>query len=232
MAVRPAVPWYWRSLGIVAAGAVLLAAAWLVVNAFGGIASVERAALEREVASLRVSADRQERELAELRARAAHSERQHQIESAAAADLAKQIKALTSENAALKEDLAFFQTLVAGAGGREGAISVNRFRLQPEGAAGEYRYQMLLVQSGQRGREFRGRLQFVVDVHHEGRKVVLVLPAEGDQDGRDYQLNFRFFQRIEGTFKLMPGSTLKGMQVRVFENGSRAPKLTQTLTVS
>ena len=67
---------------------------------------------------------------------------------------------------------------------------------------------------------------------YDGHKLVLVLPPEADREARDYRLNFRFFQRIEGTFKLTPGAVLKGMQVRVFENGARAPKLTQTLNVS
>ena len=174
----------------------------------------------------------QEKELTELRARAAQNERQLQMERAAAADLAKQVKALTFDNAKLKEDLAFFQSVMAPPGAREGAISVSRFRLQPEGSTGEYRYQMVLVQSGQRSKEFRGRLQLVIDVQQEGRKVAVMVPNDKEIDAKDYQLNFKFFQRVEGTFKLNPGSVLQGVQVRVFENGSRSPKLTQNLNVS
>jgi hypothetical protein len=59
-----------------------------------------------------------------------------------------------------------------------------------------------------------------------------VLPAQGEREARDYRLNFKYFQRVEGTFKLTPGSVLKGMQVRVFENGAKTPRLTQALNVS
>ena len=158
-------------------------------------------------------------------------ERQLQIERAAAADLAKQVKSLSFDNAALREDLAFFQSLSA-VGGKEGTISVNRFRLQPGPVAGEYRYQMLLVQNGKRASEFHGKLQFVLDVQQDGRKVTLVVPPDTERETKDYQLSFKFFQRVEGSFKLTPGSVLKGMQVRVFENGVRTPKLTQPLNVS
>lgn len=230
MAVRPDAPWYWKSLAMLAAIAVLLAGGWILAQVYGHAGGVRSG--DAELERLQTTLDRQESELAELRSSGAQSDQQVQIDRAAVEDLAKQVKALSFENAALKEDLAFFQSLMAGAGEREGAISVNRFRLQPEAVAGEYRYQMLLVQNSQRAKEFQGRLQLVLDVQHDGRKVVLVLPVEAERDSRDYQLSFRFFQRIEGTFRLMPGSVLKGMQVRIFENGARTPKLSQTLSVS
>lgn len=232
MAVRPDVPWYWRSLGVAAGAAFLIATAWLVAYASGALDRYADGDLARELSRLQVLAESQETELRELRAATAQKERQSQMDRAATADLAKQVKALTFENAALKEDLAFFQSLMATSGAREGAIRVNRFRLYSEPVAGEYRYQMLLVQSGGRVKDFQGRLQFVLDVHNEGRQVVMVVPADAEPAGKDYQLNFKFFQRVEGTFKLTPGSVLKGVQVRVFENGSRTPKLTQRLSVS
>jgi len=227
MAVRPDVPWYWRTLSVL--GGVMLASlvSW---GLFTVVVHRDSAALA-DLDQLKTRLAAQEEELAQVRPRLAQAERQTQIDRAAAADLAKQVKALAFENAALKEDLAFFQSLMSTPGTREG-ISVNRFRVQPEVVAGEYRYQMLLVQGGQRPREFQGSLQFVLDVQQDGRKVVLTLPPEPQDAGREYQLNFKFFQRVEGTFKLAPGSVLRGMQVRVFENGSRAPKLTQTLNVS
>jgi hypothetical protein len=231
MAVLPDVPWHWRSLRLGAWIALAAAGAWLLSNLLGGMAS-SHLQPDGEAARLESNIAGQQGELAEFRARAAQSERQLQMERAAAADLAKQVKALTFENAKLKEDLAFFQSLTSSSGGKDGALSVSRFRLHPEPAAGEYRYQMLLVQSGERVKEFHGRLQFVIDVQHEGHKLALVVPAEGERDSREYQLNFKFFQRVEGTFKLSPGTVLKGVQVRVFENGTRVPKLTQTLNVS
>jgi hypothetical protein len=231
MAVRPDMPWHWRTVRSLVWAALLVGAGWLLVNAVGGSASAGRD-LARELPRLQAQLERQESELAALRSRSAQNERQFEIERAASTDLAKQVKALTFENSKLKEDLAFFQSLTSSGAGREGAITVNRFRLQPDSAEGEYRYQMLLVQNVPKAKEFHGKLQFVIDVQHEGKKVSVVLPADAERDSREYQVNFRFFQRVEGTFKLAPGSVVKGMQVRVFENGSRAPKLTQSLSVS
>ena len=54
------------------------------------------------------------------------------------------------------------------------------------------------------------------------------LPAADDKDGRGFKLNFRFYQRIEGTFRVAPNAVVKSMQVRVFEEDSNEPSLTQT----
>jgi hypothetical protein len=233
VAVRPDVPWYWRLLQLAGGAAAAVALAWGLLL-LGGRSNESNP--QAEVGGVHEALRTQSAEVAELRAKLAQADRQLQIDRAAAADLVKQVKSLSFENAQLKEDLAFFQSLTSAGrdvnGGREGSISVNRFRLQPQPVAGEYRYQMLLVQSGQRVREFQGKLQFVLDVQQAGRRTVLLLPPDSDAETRDYRLDFRFFQRVEGSFKLEPGTVLKGLQVRVFENGSRTPKLTQALNVS
>lgn len=227
VAVRPDMPWYWR---VAVVALFVVAVAWAAFGVLGS--DSRRDETERELARLQQALQSQESELAELRSKVAGSDQQVQMDRAAAADLARQVKSLSFENAKLKEDLAFFQSLMSSSASREATISVNRFNLQPEAMAGEYRYQLLLVQTGQRVREFQGTLQFVLDVQQDGRKLVLVLPPQGERDARDYRLSFKHFQRVEGTFKLSPGSLLKGMQVRVFENGAKTPKLTQALNVS
>ena len=90
---------------------------------------------------------------------------------------------------------------------------------------------LLLVRGDPRAGEFRGRLQFVVSLQQEGRSFALTLPPENDQEAREYQLSFRFFQRIEGTFRVAPDAVVKSMQVRVYESGSSAPRLTRSVNV-
>lgn len=232
LAVRPHMPWYWRWMGLGVAVAVAAIVAWATYD-FG----LEYAGFRKsEAAQLRAQLDetvrRQQAELAELNARTATAERQLQIERATFGDLARQVKGLAQENALLKEDLAFFQSLTATS--KEGAISVNRFRLLPEPVPGEYRYQLLLVQTGERAKEFSGRLQFVLNLQQDGRKVILMLPpeSEGAANAKEYQVNFKLFQRVEGSFRIPPDAAVKGLQVRVFEGNSSAPKLTHNVTIS
>ncbi len=214
-----------------AAGGILVAAvAWFTYDFGLEYAGFRQGEAKRLRAQLDETVRLQQAELAELNAKTAAAERQLQIERATYGDLARQVKALAQENATLKEDLAFFQSLTAT--GKEGAVSVNRFRLMPETVPGEYRYQLLLVQTGERAKEFNGRLQFVLNLQQDGRKVVLMLPQDLKEASREYQVSFKLFQRVEGMFRIAPDAVVKGLQVRVFEGNAEAPKLTHNVTIS
>lgn len=231
VAVRTHVAWYWRWLGMLAAG-VLVVGIGLATYDFGmTFAGFHRQESNRELERLKETIGLQKGEIDKLRSLAARAESQLEIERATHGDVAKQVKALIEENAALKDDLAFFQSLMP-AGGEEDAVSVNRFRLDPAGMPGEYRYRLLLVHGGQRAKEFRGSLQFVLNVVEGGKTTAITLPQPSDRGAKEFQLNFRLFQRVEGTFRVAPDAVVRSFQVRVFETGSNAPKLTRTLKVS
>ena len=230
VSVSAHVPWYWRWLGITALGALVVGVGWATYDFGMEFAGFRQSEAALALARLNDQIKQRDVEIAEMRSKVAAAERQLQIERATYGDLAKQVKALADENAAVKEDLAFFQTLMP-ASGREG-VSINRFRVQKEAIPGEYRYRLLLVQAGQRVKEFQGNLEFVLNLEHNDRKFVLSLPPESEKKAKEYQLSFKFFQRVEGTFKIAPDAVVKSLQVRVFENGANAPKLTQSVNIS
>jgi hypothetical protein len=231
VAVRTHAPWYlrWGLMAVAIAG--VLGVAWVTYdtgrNLAGfqsGQAAAEHARLSEEVAHLRD-------ENGELRSQLAALERQAQIEQATHGNLAGQMKTLSDENALLKEDLAFFQTLMNSGGEAPGGISINRVRVRPDALPGEYRYQLLVVQSRTRSREFQGKLQLVVDLVQGGEARVLVLPGTAEKP-EPYRLSFRFYQRVEGVFRLPADAAVKRVQVRVLEDGTEAPKSTQTVDLS
>jgi len=167
-----------------------------------------------------------------LRDQLAVYERQMQIEQSTHGNLAGQMQALSDENALLKEDLALFQTLMTSGGGDAGSgITINRFRVRAEALPGEYRYQLLVVQARTRGKEFQGRLQFVVDLQKDGQQQVLTLPAQGEQRA-DYDLSFKFYQRVEGAFRVPESAKVTRVQVRVLEDGIEQPRSSQTVVLS
>jgi hypothetical protein len=231
VAVRTAIAWYWRWLGLLALALVVIMFSRATYDFGKKFAGFDQNEADREVQRLSEANAKLELEVARLGGNLAQAERQLQMERATYADLVKQVRALTDENADLKEDVAFFQTLMPS-GGKDGGVAVNRFLVQNDALPGEYRYRLLLTQTGQRNKDFQGRLQFVVNLQQDGRKTVMALPAEDDKEARGFKLNFRFYQRVEGTFRVTPGTTVKSMQVRVLEGDSKEPRLTQMVNLS
>ena len=231
MAVRAAIPWYLRWLGLIALALVILLFARATYDFGKKFAGFDQDEADREVQRLREINAKLQHEVGQGRGGFAQDERQAQIERAAYADLVKQMKALTEEIAILKEDLAFFQTLMPS-GGKQGGVAINRFLVQNDALPGEYRYRLLLTQMGERSKDFQGKLQLVVNVQQDNKKLVMTLPAEDDGEAKGFKLNFRFFQRIEGTFRVAPNAAVKSVQVRVFENGSKEAKLSRTANAS
>jgi hypothetical protein len=185
---------------------------------------------EREMARQAELNARLQTENAALNHEVAASERQLQIERSTYRDLAKQVKDLSDENTGLKEDLAFFQSLLS-AGSKE-AVSIYRFNVEPDTLPGEYRYRLLLLQMGPRQKEFQGKLQFVIDVLQNGEKSVMTIPEQNESDLQAYNISFKYYQRIEGSFRIEPGAVAKSVQVRVFENGASEARLMQTVNLS
>ncbi len=230
VAVRTQVAWYWRWLVIIMVITMVMALAWWMYDSGRKFAGFDSGQAEREMARQAELNARLQTENSALRHEVAASERQLQIERSTYGDLAKQVKDLSDENTSLKEDLAFFQSLLS-AGSKE-AVSIYRFNVEPDTLPGEYRYRLLLLQMGPRQKEFQGKLQFVIDVLQNGQKSLMTIPDENGSDLQAYNVNFKYYQRVEGSFRVEPGAVAKSVQVRVFENGASEAKLTQTVNLS
>jgi hypothetical protein len=231
VAVHSQVAWYWRWLAMGAMFGCVVAITWLAYDFGRRNAGFDQSQASREQSRLIDFNDKLEEENRTLRAQLAAIDRQLQIEMSTQGNLSGQIQSLAEENALLKEDLAFFQTLMAS-GGEPGGISINRFRIQADALPGEYRYRLLVVQSKQRVREFHGRLQFVVDLEEDGKSSVVTIPSDSGNTQQSYSLSFKFYKRIDGTFMLPPAAIVKRVQVRVLENGNPTPLSTQSVALS
>jgi len=230
LTVRTHVAWYWRALIITAGLSIALAAAMWMYDAGRRFAGFDASALESERAQLRQRVADLEDEARRLRAGAASSESRLQIEKAATAQLARQLKTAETEIVRLREDLAFFDHLEIHSAGDE-KVAISRFKVESDVLPGEYRYRVLVTQGGRKEREFNGRLQFVVNMQLRGSDSTLVIPGEQQQDNTAYRINFRRFLRAEGSFKIDPGAKVRSVQVRILEQGADQPRVTQSYTM-
>ena len=217
MTVRTHVAWYWRWLGMVLLASLSLALALWIYDAGRRFAGFDRSEIEQEVKTLRESSARLDVEAEQLRAVANASESRLKIEQSAQTQLALQVKTLEEENRRLKEDLAFFENL----GPATNKLSINRFTVQKDVLPGEYRYRLLVLLGGAaRDRQFQGGLQLVVNVQSQGGNGMIVLPDRSQAENNNFRLNFKYFQRVEGTFRVPDQSKIRSVQVRVMEQGS------------
>jgi len=229
MTVQTHVAWYWRILGLVVVLSCSFALAAWMYDAGLRFAGFDRSEAEQELSLLREAVGRLSQESAVLRASVNASESKLQIERSAQTQLGKQVKALEDENARLKEDLAFFENLIPSEH-RDNTLLINRFRVDPGALPGEFRYRLLLLQGGRRDKPFQGNLQLLVTLQQGGKDAIITLPEEGAAQA--YKISFKYFQRVEGTFRVSADARVKMVQVRIFETGSAQVRATQSFNLS
>ena len=180
----------------------------------------------REIQSLRDHVRELENELTRMRALAGSGENSLQIERATQRQLSLQFRALEAENAALKEDLAFFEGLT---GEVQEVVRVERFRVDPAPVAGVYRYRLLVVNnSGRSLKSSKIDLQFVVKMRQGGQDAVVVFPSEPEPES-EQATGVKNFHRIEGEFVVPSDAEVLLVEVKLLQDGSVRAKQSVTL---
>jgi hypothetical protein len=156
-------------------------------------------------------------------------ERQIAIDRAAQQELARNVTQLQDENAALKEDLGFLRNIMSSGATPEG-IGIANLKVEQDGQPHQFRYRMLLTQGGQRKQDFKGRIQLIVRVAHQGAVQTLTVPEPGDGDGTG-AVEFRFYQKVDGRFRIPEGAVLKAYEVRVIALPGGQVKLSRSVNV-
>jgi hypothetical protein len=230
VAIHTHIPWYWRWIGIaVLVGISAASAAW-IYDAGRRFAGFDRTEVEDELAHARRELDAARAELERLRAVANAADSRVSIERTAQQQLAQQIRALEQENARVREELATLESMLSSEARNVNALSIYRFKVEPDLLPGEYRYRLLLMTpSARRDREFNGKLELVVSLTEGGRSAMMSFPEEADAGAGAFRLAFKYFRRVEGTFRVSPKARVESVQVRVYETGSAQPRATHTV---
>ncbi len=139
------------------------------------------------------------------------------IERAAQKQLAHQAKTLEADNMRLKEDLAFFESLLPADTGTRG-ISIRRLVTEMV-APGQLRYRILVMQGGKGDVQFDGNLQLSISGLQNGKSVMMLIPDAKSNDADKYKISFKHYQRLEGILTIPDGWTVKTVQARVLERG-------------
>lgn len=215
VAVRAAFPWYGRLLGL--ASLVLLG--YLIGYAmYSG----------EGVAQLREQVSKLHDDNRALRAQSIHVESQKQVNQVAQNDLAREMAILQEENGKLKEDVAFYKSILED-GSSVGVLKLHSFKISKSAQPGKYDFRLLLIQSGRHDRNVQGSLQMFLSGVQDGKEISLPVDAGGG--GRGFKVNFKYYQPIEGSFSIPERAPLNSVLVKVYTSGSSEPKLTQSVVL-
>ncbi len=218
VAVRTHLPWYWRALAVVVLSGLSLALAGWIYDAGQRFAGFHQGASEHEIAEMHERIAQLEADLERTRKVANASESRLRIESTSQEQLSVQIRTLEEENTRLKSDLATFESLAGGQAGDSG-LAIGRLQILP-GGGGQYRFRLLLAQTGEKkDKEFNGMIQLIATVQRGTETVMMQFPAAGDPAAGQFQVKFRFFRRLEGTFKVAADDRVKRVEARLIQAG-------------
>lgn len=228
VAVRTHLPWYWRALSVIMLSGASLALAGWIYDAGRQFAGFHQGASEQEIEAMRDRVAKLEAELESARKIANSSESRLRIESTSQERLAKQISTLEEENSRLKADLATFESLAGGQTGNSG-LAISRLQILPAGG-GQYRYSLLLAQTGEKkDKEFNGMIQVVAIVQRGKETAMIQFPAADDAAASQYRVSFRHFRRLEGTFRIASETRIQRVEARVIQDG--VVKASQSVTL-
>jgi hypothetical protein len=216
VAVRAELSGYWRLFWVV----FLLCAGFLL-----GYWRYSR----EGTSDLREEIERIGQENKVLRTQAIHVERQQQVTTVAQGDLARDLAVLQEENVRLKEDVTFYKSILEESAG-VAMVKLHSFKVTRGEHPGEFRYRLLLIQSGKHDKNVQGSLQFTVLGTQEGKPVAQVVSG-GTNSQRGGKVNFKYYQPLDGSFTLPAKMSAESLQVKFFQAGSTEPKLTQAVSL-
>lgn len=218
VAIRTQLPWPLRlAVGFIV---LLVAVAALVgVYQYARMTSAPGlGALQSEADTLRQQLREAEAERDRQAALAVQAESQLNVERAMQQQITRQIRMLEDDNARLKGDLSFFESLLPTPAATRGVV-IRSFRLQPEGDDNAVRYRLLVQQSGRPERDFVGAVVLKVNLQRGDSTEVLQLPHAAQPAAGPAPLAFRHYQRVEGTFAVPAGTTVRSVEVLISAGG-------------
>lgn len=215
VAVRSHRLWYWQVLSVIAYVALgYLIAYWhLTGGEFGVIASNLHTITQQNQ---------------QLQAKFVQNERQLQVAEAAQHTLAKELASMQDESIRLKEDVAFYKNILNEEGAE--ALKLHSFKVNRTVKPGVYEYHILLVQSGRHDKIVKGSLKLQLDIDDAVNPSKLPL-MDGDKAVTPIVINFKYYQRIDGTFVLPSDAKAHAVELMFMEAGINQPKITSKVDI-
>ena len=234
MAVRSHLPWWGRTLLVVGL-AGLVGGMWWWGFDFGRIfGDLRHGELEQRLATLDAETAQLRSAAADLRVRNAQLDSDLAISRGSVQALERQVGVLTTENGQLKEEAGFLREMIADTSARPG-LSLPRLFVERQSDE-LWHYRLLVVRGGGPKDDFTGRVVLQATIDSPDPTVsstrTLTLPDDQPETAPALSLAFKYYQRVEGTFRVPTGSRVATLVARAYEGTGGAPLASRTYTTA
>jgi hypothetical protein len=220
LSIGAKMPWWLRLLSVFVGLALAAAAGVWLYEQGSTFAGFNKDSIQKELERLRTENKTLQDDRERLTKSSIASESGLIIEKATAKQVVAQSKLLEAENAQLKEDLRFFESLLPAAGGAD-TISVRNLRGQLDLNNKLLIVRLLVMQGGKQVNNFTGTVQVSAAGTVDGKAVTWAYPISGAPIDALGKLSFSRYQRVELTIPLSAGTVksavLKSLQVKVMQ---------------
>ncbi|MGD8742471.1 MAG: hypothetical protein PVH46_03535 [Granulosicoccaceae bacterium] len=158
-----------------------------------------------------------EQTVASLQERVAVLERAAEIEQQGYHEVDESLRSLQSEILELKEEVAFYRSIVAPRESSRG-LRIQRFKITPGREAHAFRYKLVLTQVIKTSRITRGNVEVKIEGLRKGEHQVLALKDIATEKVDKLPFRFRYFQNFEGDLLIPADFTPSRVMVKVVSN--------------
>ena len=230
VSVRPNVPWYLRWLVIIVLVVLVLLLCWVMFDAGRRITNFDKNGISHESDQLSNFNNRLKVENDKLRGQIAEFKLQVKMDSTTRNNITERINELEDKNDQLKEELIFLENIVSGEGKSTGNIFIYHFKVKKGQVPGKYGYNLVLLQGGEKINDFQGKLAFTAHLWQDGKKVKM--PISIKDSTKEFNLKFKIYHRVEGSFEVLPDVVVEALEVKVYENGKKKAKSMRLVNLS
>lgn len=127
--------------------------------------------------------------------------------------LQQDLRELQQTNTRLKEQLSFYQNVMAPELTADG-VMIDTLQIEPTVIENQFRYRVVLVQTSKQKKFAKGYIELTVNGSRSNRNAALNL-TDLKSTENDYTFSFRYFQILEGEFVLDPDFTPERVHLTV-----------------
>ncbi|OOZ40258.1 hypothetical protein BOW53_08410 [Solemya pervernicosa gill symbiont] len=149
-----------------------------------------------------------------LSAKIALLERSTQVDGEAYAKVRDELAMLQAENLELREELAFYRSIVAPKESGT-ALRVQQFELKRAGEGDVYHYRLIATQVLKKSALVRGRVEMRLKGVVGAETKLLKLEEVALQSSGKHNFKFRYFEKFEGDFKLPEGFVPQSVEIEL-----------------